>query len=219
MKLNLLQPEGTPGPVASFDAIPMGSSALYLIWKRPVDQNGILTGYRIYYEEVDGTKLGTKVERPPITDPRETRAKLASLQPDTKYRITIRATTSKGQGEPYYIEASTSEEAESAPDMPEFIWSRLPDEEGKAGVEVTWVPAVEGHPGSHFYVQYKRKGENQWESTVMEETQDTLAVKGLERSTLYEMRVVAVDGRFQTPSKVEEIETGGLGTEDTVVCY
>lgn len=203
-------PEGTPGPVASFDAIPMGSSALYLIWKRPVDQNGILTGYKIYYEEVDGTKLGTRVDRPSISDPRETRAKLASLQPDTKYRITIRATTSKGQGEPYYIEASTSEEAESAPDMPEFIWSRLPDEEGKAGVEVTWVPAVEGHPGSHFYVQYKRKGENQWESTVMEETQDTLAVKGLERSTLYEMRVVAVDGRFQTPSKVEEIETGGL---------
>lgn len=46
----------------------------------------------------------------------------------------------------------------SVPDMPTFIWSHLPGELGKAGIEVKWVPAIEGHPGSYFYVQYRRKG-------------------------------------------------------------
>ncbi|XP_067119925.1 neuroglian-like isoform X2 [Centruroides vittatus] len=205
-------PEGTPGPVANFDAIPMGSSALYLIWKKPLEPNGILTGYKIYYEEVNGTELGQQIERtPPIDDPREARAKLAGLHADTKYRVTIQATTSKGAGVPYFIETKTNKKAESAPDVPDLVWSRLPDVGGKAGIRVTWVPAVDGHPGSHFFVQYKKKGDTQWESTAIEENQDSVTIHGLELGSLYELKVIAVDGGFQTASKIEEIETGGLG--------
>ncbi|XP_054715079.1 neuroglian-like [Uloborus diversus] len=204
-------PEGTPGPVAYFDAIPLGSSALYLIWKRPTEPNGVLTGYNIYYREVIGTELGEIKERTPqITDPRETRAKLAGLKPKTKYRIDIYPTTSKGEGEKMYIEVQTNDQAEQPPDEPYFVWSHLPDVDGKAGVRVTWVPAVEGHPGSHFFVQYKKKGESLWESTPPEENQDSIRVTGLELGSLYEMKVVAVDGRYQTSSKVEEFETGGM---------
>ncbi|XP_067118775.1 LOW QUALITY PROTEIN: neuroglian-like [Centruroides vittatus] len=204
-------PEGTPGPVASFDAVPLGASAFYLIWKRPLEPNGNLTGYRIYYEEVHGTALGPKIERkPPITMPIETRAKLAGLKPNTKYRITIYATTKVGQGMPYFIELKTNKESDIPPDAPNFKWYNLPDEEGKAGVLVTWMPAVEGRPGSHFYVQYRRKGENQWESTPPEEIKDTTVVRGLELGTLYEMRVVSVDGTYHVPSKIEEIDTGDL---------
>lgn len=83
-----------PGPVDSLDAIPMGSSAFFLIWKKPKQPNGILTGYHIYYQVVEGTETGPMSERdPPINDPMVTRAKLASLKPATKYRITIRART------------------------------------------------------------------------------------------------------------------------------
>ncbi|GFY07482.1 neuroglian [Trichonephila clavipes] len=110
--IDFLTPEGTPGPVSYFEAIPMGASALYLIWKRPMEPNGNLTGYRIYYRKVDGTSLGTVLERQPaITDSRETRAKLAGLQPDTKYRVIIHACTRVGQGDPYYIEVKTNEQA------------------------------------------------------------------------------------------------------------
>lgn len=204
-------PEGTPGPVANFDAIPMGSSALYLIWKKPLEPNGILTGYKIYYEEVNGTELGQRLERsPPIDDPREARAKLAGLHADTKYRVTIQAKTSKGAGVPYFIETKTNKKAESAPDVPDLLWARLPDVGGKAGIRVTWVPAVEGHPGSHFFVQYKKKGDTHWESTALEENQDTVTIHGLELGSLYELKVIAVDGDFHTASKIEEIETGGL---------
>ncbi|UYV67407.1 CHL1 [Cordylochernes scorpioides] len=210
-KLDVRTPEGKPGPVASFDAYPLGSVALYLIWKRPVEPNGNLTGYNIYYEEVDGTEIGDKMERhPPINDPRETRAKLAGLKPNTKYRVTVAARTRAGEGAPNFIEVTTNREALRPPDVPNFIWSHLPEEGGKAGVKVTWVPAVNGHPGSHFYVQYRRKGEDHWEPMKMEENQDSVIVSGLELNTLYEMRVVAVDGRFERPSRISEIETGNL---------
>ncbi|RLU17562.1 hypothetical protein DMN91_009798 [Ooceraea biroi] len=92
-------PEGVPGTVLSFEAFPMGSSALYLVWTRPAEPNGVLTGYRIYYQVVNGTKLETLLERKPhIMDPYATNAKLAALAPETKYRVHIRATTRVGEG-------------------------------------------------------------------------------------------------------------------------
>ena len=53
-------PEGKPGPVDNLECFPMGSSALLLAWKMPEEINGVLTSYRIYYQEVDGTQLGIK---------------------------------------------------------------------------------------------------------------------------------------------------------------
>lgn len=92
-------PEGVPGTVLSLEAFPMGSSALFLVWTRPAEPNGILTGYRIYYQIVNGTKLGTLLERKPhVTDSQATSAKLAALAPDTIYRVHIRATTKIGEG-------------------------------------------------------------------------------------------------------------------------
>lgn len=91
-----------PDAVQSFEAIPLGNSAFYLTWKPPLETNGVLTGYRIYYQTVVGTELGVLEERhPQITDPTQTRAKLAGLEPSTKYRIHINATTRAGQGEKY----------------------------------------------------------------------------------------------------------------------
>jgi len=93
-------PEGVPGTVTSFVAYPMGSSALYLVWKKPDQTNGVLTGYKIHYQTVKGTKVGPLTEREPhITDPKQTRAKLAGLEPNTKYRIYIRGMTKAGEGD------------------------------------------------------------------------------------------------------------------------
>ena len=98
--VSFLTPEGAPSAVDSFDAYPLGSSAFLLQWKKPLQPNGKLNGYKIYYEEVKGTYLGPKMEREPhISDPKITRTKLAGLKPNTKYRLHITATTKAGEGE------------------------------------------------------------------------------------------------------------------------
>lgn len=45
--------------------------------------------------------VGEMTQRPTITDPKQTSAKLASLKPGTNYRIYVKATTKAGVGEPY----------------------------------------------------------------------------------------------------------------------
>lgn len=98
--LTFSTPEGVPSTVQSLDAYALGSSAFHLVWKKPAHPNGELTGYKIYYEELAGTELRTKMEREPhIHDAQVLSTKLASLKPDTKYRIHVTATTRAGEGE------------------------------------------------------------------------------------------------------------------------
>ena len=84
------------------------ASALVLAWKQPNETNGILNGYRIYYQEVEGSKLGPLLERKPrIVNGRADKAKLSGLKPGSKYRVTIRATTKAGEGVAHYTECET----------------------------------------------------------------------------------------------------------------
>lgn len=46
-----------PSTVQSLEAFPMGSSAFMLTWKKPEHANGVLTGYKVYYQEVVGKYL------------------------------------------------------------------------------------------------------------------------------------------------------------------
>ena len=160
-QVSIITPEGVPGPVASFEGITMGSNALYLWWSPPDEPNGILNGFRIFYEKVVGTQLESKLERSKIEDPLATNAKLAGLMPQTKYRVTIHATTSKGLGEPFYIELSTkSEESADYPDVPTFDWFHRRAPDGKDQLKIQWNPTSGSSkkPGSYFYVQYRLKG-------------------------------------------------------------
>ena len=107
-------PEGQPGPIDLLDCYPMGSSALLLQWKPPQEVNGVLSGYRIYYSKVTGTHIGPELEREPrifnnVTD----KAKLAGLEPHSKYRVTVKATTGAGEGLGYYTECDTNPQVSS----------------------------------------------------------------------------------------------------------
>ncbi|XP_063242824.1 neuroglian isoform X3 [Bacillus rossius redtenbacheri] len=200
-------PEGVPGTVEFFEAYPMGSSALYLIWKRPEQPNGNLTGYRISYQKVVDTKVG-ELKVLPIENPKQTRAKLAGLEPATKYRIHINATTRAGAGEGYFIEQKTRPAMAVKPDVPKFTWHHLPTENGYATIKVVWLPNVmEGRPGSHFFVKYRQKGETIFQESEPEMIEDFIIVRGLMQGEIYDFRVVAVDGDKMTESEPEEVET------------
>ena len=170
--------------------------------------NGILFGFNIYYQEVDGTNLGPILERhPKIHTNHTTMAKLAGLRPHSKYRVTIRATTKAGEGMPYYTECDTNTQAMRPPSMPDFYESRSYPLNGYVRVKITWQPHIEGEPGSHFYVQYKKAMETQFLSTQEELNLDSITIGGLEPDTDYDFRVVAVDGNHETPSETKTINT------------
>ena len=197
--------EGPPGPVTNFDAIPMGKSALYLIWNQPEELNGELKGYKISYREVIGTELGDVITRDPITNLMYLKYKLAGLKPATKYRISIRAFTNGGEGEEYYIEENTiGNESSTIPDEPDFDY-RIEEKDGTA-VRVIWVPPLRsGKPGSSFYVQYRKEGEATYKSTPKEVDKEYIYLEGLDPNYNYEVRVVSVDGEHQTASRVKPI--------------
>jgi len=208
--ITIRTPEGQPGPIDMLDCYPMGSSALLLQWKEPQEVNGILTGYRIYYSKVVGTNIGPELEREPrITNNRTDKAKLAGLEPHSKYRVTIKATTEAGEGLGYYTECDTNPQAQSAPSMPNFRYThlRIDDENQMSRIKVTWQPFVDGNPGSHFYVQYRKQKEPLWIKTEDQLNENSIVVKGLDPGHVYEFRVVAVDGAFQTPSRIQDVHT------------
>lgn len=203
-------PEGVPWTVLRFEAFPMGSSAFFLVWSKPAQPNGVLTGYKIYYQVVDGTSLGPRLEREPhVTDPEATTAKLAGLQPDTKYRVHIRATTRVGEGNNYFIEEKTR--LAQRPDVPYFTWERVPMENGLSNIRIFWQPSLNGNPGSHFFVKYKLKGETIDRQSDPEFLTNTIEIRGLQRGEVYVMSVVAVDGEYMTESLPQEVETSSEG--------
>ena len=238
--ITIVTPEGQPGPIDMLDCYAMGSSALVLQWKPPQEPNGILTGYRIYYSRVMGTFIGPELEREPRISLNSTnKARLAGLEPNSEYRVTIKATTRKWQGLGYYRDCYTNPQAQTAPSMPNFRITYLRDKidwyETQVSqlprIKVTWQPNWDGSPGSHFYVMYRYaqinestkycsiekiylmnyynilvgRNENvtQWIKTENQLNENFIVVRGLEPNHTYLFRVVAVDGQFQTPSRIQ----------------
>ncbi|XP_040174803.1 neuroglian isoform X1 [Anopheles arabiensis] len=204
-------PEGVPNTIQALEAYPLGSSAFLLRWKKPLQPNGKLTGYRIYYEEVKGTTVGPRMEREPhISDPAVLEAKLGRLKPAAKYRIHVVATTKAGEGQDFYIERATSSGLGLPPDVPNFYWENIRSENGLANIKVVWQPALGGKAGSHFYVKYRVKDESSWQTTDPELYENYLVVHGINPDHLYEFRVVSVDGEYQTESATQEVDTYGI---------
>jgi neuronal cell adhesion protein len=215
-------PEGVPSSIPSLEVFPLGSSAFHMKWKKPLQPNGQLTGYRIYFQEVNGTELYELKERKPnIEDPKITTCKLAGLKPNSKYRVHVRATTQVGEGEDYYIESRTNTGAAIRPEKPNFLWDHVLNDDGLAKVKVKWLPSNSGNAGSHFYIKHRKQGESNWLQTDPEKQQDYQEISGLDPDTSYEMRLVAVDGEYEEQSESQIVDTSDVGVRpvptDTVL--
>ncbi|PZC72777.1 hypothetical protein B5X24_HaOG210592 [Helicoverpa armigera] len=205
--LSFYTPEDKPGSVKSFEAYPIGSSAMLLKWEKPIDENGVLTGYNIYYQKVTGTSLGPTQERNKEIDPKFDHAKLAGLEPNTRYRIEIRAKTKAGEGDKYFVEQSTKSVEKAKPDIPQFETSTLPAKEGTAHILVRWIPSLDGHAGTHFVAWYKLKGHPDWSKTNEVTDDDYVILTGLEPGQVYEVKLTAHDGEYFSASEIKDVDT------------
>ncbi|XP_058510217.1 protein sidekick-2 isoform X1 [Solea solea] len=92
--------EDTPGPVGHLSFTDILDTSLKVSWKEPQEKNGLLTGYRISWEEFNRTNTRVTHYLPNLTQ----EYKVTGLTALTTYTIQVAAMTSKGQGQ---LSAST----------------------------------------------------------------------------------------------------------------
>ncbi|XP_047428887.1 protein sidekick-2 isoform X2 [Mugil cephalus] len=92
--------EDTPGAVGHLSFTDILDTSLKVSWKEPLEKNGVLTGYRISWEEFNRTNTRVTHYLPNLTQ----EYKVTGLTALTTYTIQVAAMTSKGQGQ---LSAST----------------------------------------------------------------------------------------------------------------
>ncbi|XP_020858152.1 protein sidekick-2 [Phascolarctos cinereus] len=92
--------EDVPGPVGHLSFNEILDTSLKVSWQEPGERNGILTGYRISWEEYNRTNTRVTHYLPNVT----LEYRVTGLTALTTYTIEVAAMTSKGQGQ---VSAST----------------------------------------------------------------------------------------------------------------
>ncbi|XP_018620979.1 neuronal cell adhesion molecule-like isoform X9 [Scleropages formosus] len=98
-------PEGVPGLPVFLEVIKPTLDSLTLEWGPPSERNGILTGYTLKYQTLNGTELGQLKEI--SLDSNQTTVTLLNLKYSTRYRFSLSANTAKGEGPAATREAVT----------------------------------------------------------------------------------------------------------------
>ncbi|XP_068769931.1 protein sidekick-2 isoform X2 [Struthio camelus] len=87
--------EDVPGPVGHLGFSEILDTSLKVSWQEPLEKNGILTGYRISWEEYNRTNTRVTHYLPNVT----LEYRVTGLTALTTYTIEVAAMTSKGQGQ------------------------------------------------------------------------------------------------------------------------
>jgi len=198
-------PEGFPGVIGSFRVSERGSHHFKVEWTPPMEENGIIIGYRLGFVEIGGGKALETIE---VDNPFARYKKIRDLKEDTQYVLYIWAKTSIGPGTEYFTEDRTK--VATAPDAP-----ILADfETGDTFVNVSWTPSESDpaeNPGSEYIIRYRKKGDDdtEWLETDPEGEHNWLNVTDLEPGETYEIVVIARNGNGdETSSEPKYITIG-----------
>ncbi|NP_001400426.1 collagen alpha-1(XIV) chain isoform 6 precursor [Homo sapiens] len=151
----------------------VGSNSARLTWDPTSRQ---INGYRIVYNNADGTEIN-EVEVDPITT-----FPLKGLTPLTEYTIAIFSIYDEGQSEPLTGVFTTEE-------VPAQQYLEI-DEVTTDSFRVTWHP-LSADEGLHKLMWIPVYG-GKTEEVVLKEEQDSHVIEGLEPGTEYEVSLLAV---------------------------
>ena len=105
------------------------------------------------------------------------------------------------------------------PDPPNFLWTRVRDQNNKAVIRITYLPNVtNNNPGEKIYIQYRKKGIDtidKWQSTVKQDlditgSDQTSDLVNLDFEVFYEVRVVVENGKLNASSNILPIDTHSM---------
>ncbi|XP_061178933.1 neuroglian-like [Saccostrea echinata] len=106
--------EGVPGPVRNLQKDDVESDHVVLKWDPPDEPNGLLLGYDLGYQKLNGDVEGDiRALEPRINNPSHTSARITGLQPNHQYRFFVWARTSSGRGDKRGVQVLTKGPANS----------------------------------------------------------------------------------------------------------
>ncbi|KAK7939768.1 hypothetical protein WMY93_003094 [Mugilogobius chulae] len=184
--------EDTPGAVGHLSFTDILDTSLKVSWKEPQEKNGVLTGYRISWEEFNRTNTRVTHYLPNLTQ----EYKVTGLTALTTYTIQVAAMTSKGQGQ---ISASTISSG-VPPELPGPPTNLAVSNIGPRSVTLQFKPGYDGKTSiSRWQVEAQVGiiGENEEWLLVHELTNEpdarSLNVQDLNPYTFYRFRMRQVN--------------------------
>ncbi|XP_026997071.1 protein sidekick-2 isoform X1 [Tachysurus fulvidraco] len=184
--------EDTPGPVGHLSFTEILDTSLKVSWKEPHEKNGILTGYRISWEEFNRTNTRVTHYLPNLTQ----EYRVTGLTALTTYTIQVAAMTSKGQGQ---LSSSTISSG-VPPEMPGPPTNIAISNIGPRSVALQFKPGYDGKTSISRWIveaQIGVIGENEeWvmaHQLANEPDARSLIVEGLNPYTFYRFRMRQVN--------------------------
>lgn len=87
--------EDAPGRPAGIKALPINNSSITVSWQPPLDPNGIIISYNLYYSNTSAAAQETRLE----ISPNKTSFVLGDLESRVEYWVRVSASTRMGEGE------------------------------------------------------------------------------------------------------------------------
>ncbi|XP_058265684.1 neural cell adhesion molecule L1.2 isoform X3 [Hemibagrus wyckioides] len=189
-------PEGVPGPPRSLILSSPSETEITLHWTPPSQENGILIGYLIQYQELDNVDSPMQVEK--IDDPAVHHLSIKGLDRHSHYRFYLRGRTAAGEGLPIIKVGQTT--LDGAPPQ------NINFSAGETAVNISWIfPERQRNIG--FHIRYLRKnGHEGWiQSEKVNMSQSFYTLQGLKPGSHYRLRFIYNNNTFSET----DIETGG----------
>ncbi|XP_041037401.1 neural cell adhesion molecule L1-like isoform X2 [Carcharodon carcharias] len=196
-------PEGVPSQPAMLRLELLKDTEVTASWSRPHKPNGILIGYVLQYQQINGTEGGPLRELN-ISSPGTTSFTVHSLQPQSIYKFHVMGLTLAGRGRALAREIFTSREGE-----PKVV-KNISYVAGDMHANISWI-GLEGHRVTELLIQYANKdGAGDWKySRPVNSSQNFFMLDGLQPGTMYRVQLWQL-GRFKNISIWEkEVETNG----------
>ncbi|XP_067832236.1 neural cell adhesion molecule L1.2 isoform X2 [Heptranchias perlo] len=170
-------------------------------WSQPQRPNGILTGYVLQYQQINGTESGPLKELN-ITAPGMMKFTVGELQPQSIYRFHVRGQTSAGRGRAVAKEIFTSREGEPK------VLKNISFTVGDTHTNISWI-GLEGQRVAELHIQYMSQDGDWKDSRPVNSSQNFFMLDGLQPGMPYRIKVWQL-GRFKNVTICDkEVETVG----------
>ncbi|XP_050457004.1 tyrosine-protein phosphatase 99A isoform X3 [Cataglyphis hispanica] len=211
--VTVMTDEGAPTKPENLTSREITGNTIELSWSEPENANGIIVGYRVYYMHSNYTDVKMHIpDKSADSDDPNTKFILKDLNPNTDYKIWVKAYTRKNEGEPSdQIIRRTDITGPSAPLILNLTC------QSHQSLYIQWArPVTFSGSIDYYYINYRPENGRYYEeielSTEKNHLESGAIIPNLTVNTIYEIVVRGatrstinshlIQGESSTPAKV-----------------